>query len=44
MMKIGLVKEKIIIIANAGVNHNGDYNMALELIDVAPECGADLPT
>jgi N,N'-diacetyllegionaminate synthase len=36
-----LVGEKITIIAEAGVNHNGDYNRAIELIDVAAECGAD---
>jgi N,N'-diacetyllegionaminate synthase len=35
------VKEKITIIAEAGVNHNGDYSRAIELIDVAAECGAD---
>lgn len=31
----------VIIIAEAGVNHNGDINKALELIDVAAEAGAD---
>lgn len=31
----------VIIIAEAGVNHNGDINMALELIDVAAEAGTD---
>jgi N,N'-diacetyllegionaminate synthase len=31
----------VIIIAEAGVNHNGDLNKALELIDVAAEAGAD---
>jgi len=29
------------IIAEAGVNHNGSIDMALELIDVAAEAGAD---
>ncbi|MGR3766077.1 N-acetylneuraminate synthase [Rossellomorea sp. NS-SX7] len=29
------------IIAEVGVNHNGDVNLAKELIDVAVECGAD---
>lgn len=29
------------IIAEAGVNHNGDFGRALELIHVAKECGAD---
>jgi N-acetylneuraminate synthase/N,N'-diacetyllegionaminate synthase len=31
----------VIIIAEAGVNHNGDLNKALELIDVAADAGAD---
>lgn len=31
----------VIVIAEAGVNHNGDLNKALELIDVAAEAGAD---
>ena len=30
-----------IIIAEAGVNHNGDIDMAMRLIDVAAEAGAD---
>lgn len=34
-------KNKIIIIAEAGVNHNGDIALAKELIDVAEEAGAD---
>ena len=29
------------IIAEAGVNHNGDINLAKELIDVAYKSGAD---
>lgn len=33
---------KTIIIAEAGVNHNGDIEMARKLIDVAAEAGADL--
>ncbi len=32
---------KAFIIAEAGVNHNGDINLAKELIDVAVEAGAD---
>jgi N,N'-diacetyllegionaminate synthase len=32
---------KTIIIAEAGVNHNGDIGMAMQLIDVAAEAGAD---
>ncbi|MFZ4785562.1 MAG: N-acetylneuraminate synthase [Flavobacteriales bacterium] len=31
----------VIIIAEAGVNHNGDYDKALALIDAAAEAGAD---
>lgn len=34
--------KKIIIIAEIGVNHNGDINLAKELIDVASDCGADI--
>ncbi|WP_301199171.1 N-acetylneuraminate synthase [Plebeiibacterium marinum] len=30
-----------IIIAEAGVNHNGDINIAKKLIEVAAECGVD---
>ncbi len=32
---------KTIIIAEAGVNHNGDLSMALDLVDKAAEAGAD---
>jgi N,N'-diacetyllegionaminate synthase len=31
-----------LIIAEAGVNHNGDINMAKKLIDIAAQAGADL--
>jgi N,N'-diacetyllegionaminate synthase len=31
----------VIIIAEAGVNHNGDINLAKQLIDIASDCGAD---
>ena len=31
---------KVLIIAEAGVNHNGDIDMAKRLIDVAAEAGA----
>lgn len=31
----------VTVIAEAGVNHNGDLQMALELIDVAADAGAD---
>ena len=33
---------KTLIIAEAGVNHNGDFNKAIELINVAAESGADI--
>lgn len=33
---------KTLIIAEAGVNHNGDVNMAKRLIEVAAKAGADL--
>ena len=32
---------KTLIIAEAGVNHNGDLAIALELVDKAAEAGAD---
>jgi len=34
--------KKTLIIAEAGVNHNGDADIALELVDCAAEAGADL--
>ena len=34
-------KNKIFIIAEIGINHNGDINLAKKLIDVAAESGAD---
>ena len=33
---------KVLIIAEAGVNHNGDINLARELVDKAKEAGADI--
>jgi len=33
---------KTLIIAEAGVNHNGDINLAKQLIDAATEAGADI--
>ncbi|MCI7711629.1 N-acetylneuraminate synthase [uncultured Helicobacter sp.] len=33
---------KVLIIAEAGVNHNGDIDIAKKLIDVAAESGADI--
>ena len=35
-------KKKVIIIAEAGVNHNGDVKTAKELIKVASRSGADI--
>ena len=32
---------KVIIIAEAGVNHNGDINIAKKLIDAAVDAGVD---
>jgi N,N'-diacetyllegionaminate synthase len=34
-------KEKVIIIAEAGVNHNGNLNTAFKLIEAAADSGAD---
>lgn len=34
--------EKVLIIAEAGVNHNGSLEMAKKLVDIAKECGADI--
>ena len=32
---------KVFIIAEAGVNHNGDISLAKQLVDVAVSAGAD---
>jgi N,N'-diacetyllegionaminate synthase len=32
---------KTFIIAEAGVNHNGDAELALEMVEIAAKCGAD---
>ena len=34
-------KNKIFIIAEAGVNHNGSLKNALKLVRIAKKCGAD---
>lgn len=34
--------DRVLIIAEAGVNHNGSLEMAKQLIDKAKECGADI--
>lgn len=36
------MSHRTMIIAEAGVNHNGSLEMALELVDKARECGADV--
>ncbi len=36
------MNNRILIIAEAGVNHNGDLALAKQLIDVAAQAGADL--
>lgn len=40
--KIKNSESRILIIAEAGVNHNGSIDMAKQLIDVASEAGADI--
>tara|TARA_B100001989_G_scaffold251752_1_gene231752 strand:- start:2586 stop:3434 length:849 start_codon:yes stop_codon:yes gene_type:complete len=35
------LKEKVFIIAEIGINHNGSIQYAKELIDLAKECGCD---
>jgi sialic acid synthase SpsE len=35
------MNRKVLIIAEAGVNHNGDYDLAKKLVDAAAEAGAD---
>jgi N,N'-diacetyllegionaminate synthase len=32
---------RVFVIAEAGVNHNGNYDLACQLIDIAQRCGAD---
>lgn len=34
--------KKVLIIAEAGVNHNGDMKLAKKLVDLAVECGVDI--
>ena len=35
------MKPEIFIVAEAGINHNGDLNLAMQLVDAAIEAGAD---
>lgn len=36
------MEHRVLIIAEAGVNHNGSLEMAKKLVDTAKECGADI--
>ena len=36
------MSKRILIIAEAGVNHNGDINLAKQLIEIAADAGADV--
>ena len=36
-----MIKNKTLIIAEVGVNHNGNLKIAKKLIDIASESGAD---
>ena len=36
------MRDKVLIIAEAGVNHNGSLDMAKKLVVAAKECGADI--
>ena len=35
-------QDKVLVIGEAGVNHNGSLEQAKKLVDVAAEAGADL--
>ena len=35
------MKDSLFVIAEAGVNHNGNPDLAFQLVDVAIEAGAD---
>lgn len=36
------MNQRVVIIAEAGVNHNGDLEKAIALVDAAADCGADV--
>ena len=36
-----MISKRVFVIAEAGVNHNGDINLAYKLADVAKEAGVD---
>ncbi len=33
--------EPCFVVAESGINHNGDVNLALQLVDAAADAGAD---
>jgi len=37
-----LAQNRVLIIAEAGVNHNGDLDLAKQMVDVAVEAGVDI--
>ena len=38
---MGSIKKRVYIIAEAGVNHNGRLDLAIQLCDAAKEAGVD---